>query len=175
MRGASLRLRLLGGLGLIPRTLLVLATPSAVSSAATTSSLTITLLLFEGWLVWPALDSAQLLSLVSRSLASFPLLPCETDGLAHISNVQSLDVFLLTEELGEPVEGSRKFGHNQHRLEVVGDFEPRRVASGEVGRHLVDCDGGVLVVGDPDVHGRLEFEIGSDDTRFTILLLEVVP
>ena len=85
--GASLRLSLLGRLGLVSRALLVSATPSTISSAATTPSLTITLLLFEGWLIRPALDSAQLLSLVSRGLASFPLFPCKTDGLAHVGNI----------------------------------------------------------------------------------------
>ena len=73
MRGAGLRLGLLGRLGLVSRALLVSATPSTVSLAATTSSLTITLLLLEGWLIGPALDSAQLLSLVTRGLSSFSL------------------------------------------------------------------------------------------------------
>ena len=122
MRGTSLRLRLLGRLGLISRALLVLATPSAVSSAATTSSLTITLLLFEGWLIWSVLDSAQLLSLVVGGLASFPLLPCKTDGLAHVGNIQRLDTLLLAEELGEAIEGTWEFHHDQHRLEVIRDF-----------------------------------------------------
>ena len=49
--GTSLRLRLLDGLGLVSLALLVPATSSAVSSATTTPSLTITLLLFEGWLI----------------------------------------------------------------------------------------------------------------------------
>ena len=94
MRGTSLRLRLLGRLGLVSQALLVPATPSAVSSAAATSSLAITLLLFEGWLIWPTLDSAQLLSLVSRGLASFPLFPCKTDSLAHVGNIQGFDMLL---------------------------------------------------------------------------------
>ena len=64
LRGTGLRLGLLGRLGLVSQALLVSATPSTVFSAVPTSSLTITLLLFEGWLVWPALDSTQLLSLV---------------------------------------------------------------------------------------------------------------
>ena len=105
MRGASLRLRLLGGLGLVSWALLVPAASSTVSSAATTSSLTITLLLLEGWLVWPALDSAQLLSLVPRGFGSFPLFPRKTNGLAHVGNVQCLDLLLLTEELSESIEG----------------------------------------------------------------------
>ena len=88
LRGASLRLGLLGGLSLVSRALLVSATPSTVSSVATSSSLTITLLLFKGWLIRPALDGAQLLSLVLRSFASFPLFPCKTNGLAHVGNVQ---------------------------------------------------------------------------------------
>ena len=99
MGGASLRLVLLGRLGLVSRALLVFATPSTISSAATTSLLTITLLLFEGWLVWSALDSAQLLSLVPRGLASLSLFPCKTDGFAHISHIQGLDMLFLTEEL----------------------------------------------------------------------------
>ena len=55
LRGASLWLRLLDGLGLVSRALLVSASSSAVPSATSTSSLTITLLLFEGWLIWPVL------------------------------------------------------------------------------------------------------------------------
>ena len=98
---------MLDGLGLVSRALLVPTTPSAVSSATTTSSLTITLLLFEGWLIWAAFDRAQLLSLVPRGLASFPLFPCKTDGLAHVGNVQGLDVFLLAKELGKAVKGCR--------------------------------------------------------------------
>ena len=112
MGRASLRLRLLSGLGLVSRALLVSATPSTISSVATTSSLTITLLLFEGWLIWPALDSAQLLSLVPRGLSSLPLFPCETDGLAHVGNIQCLDLLLLAKELGKSVEGRREFGHD---------------------------------------------------------------
>ena len=85
---SSLRLGLLDRLGLVSRALLVPATSCAISSATTTPSLTITLLLFEGWLIWPTLDSAQLLSLVSRGFGSLPLFPCKTDGLAHVGNVQ---------------------------------------------------------------------------------------
>ena len=105
--GTGLRLRLLDGLSLVSRALLVSTTSSAISSTTTTSSLTITLLLFEGWLVWAAFDRAQLLSLVSRGLTSFPLLPCKTNGLAHVGDVQGFDLLLLTKELGEPVEGRR--------------------------------------------------------------------
>ena len=96
---ASLRLGLLGRLGLVSRALLVPAASPTVSSATTSSSLTITLLLFEGWLVWPTLDSAQLLSLVSRGFGPFPLFPCKTDSLAHVGNVQGFDLLLLAEEL----------------------------------------------------------------------------
>ena len=175
MRGAGLGLSLLGRLGLVSRALLVPATPSAVSLAATTSLLTITLLLFEGWLVWPALDSAQLLSLVSRGFASFPLLPRKTDSLAHVGNVQGLDMLLLAKELGESIEGGREFGHDQHGLKVVRDLKPGHIASGEVGCHLVNSDSGVLLVGDLDVHGGLKLEVGSDDSRLPILFLKVVP
>ena len=175
LRRTSLRLGLLGELGLVSWALLVPAMPSAVSSAVAASSLTITLSLFEGWLIWSTLDSAQLLSLVSRGLTSFPLLPCKTDGLAHVGNIQRLDVLFLTKELSEPIERGREFGHNQHRLKVVWYFEPRHVASGEVGHHLVDGDGRVFLVADFDVHGRLEFEVGSDDTRFPVLFLKMIP
>ena len=153
LRGTGLRLRLLGRLGLVSWALLVSAMPSAVSSAMSASSLTITLLLFEGWLVWPALDSAQLLSLVPRGLASFPLFPRETYSLAHVGNVQGFDMFLLTEKLGKPVEGGGELGHNQHCLEVIRYLKPGRIASGEVGCHLVDGDSGIFLVGDLDVHG----------------------
>ena len=104
LRGASLRLGLLDGLGLVSRALLVSASSTAIPSATTTSPLTITLLLFEGWLVWSALDSAQLLSLVLGGLSSFPLFPGKTYGLAHVGNVQGLDVFLLTEKLSKSVK-----------------------------------------------------------------------
>ena len=153
LRRASLRLGLLDRLGLVSWALLVPAMPSVVSLSAATSSLTITLLLFEGWLIWAAFYRAQFLSLVSRGFGPFPLFPCKTDGLAHVGNVQCFDVLLLTKELGKSIEGHRQLGHNQHRLEVVGHLKPGRVASGEVRRHPVDGDGGVLVIGDLDVHG----------------------
>ena len=175
MRGPSLRLGLLSGLGLVSRALLVPATPSAISSTTTTPSLSITLLLFKGWLVWPALDSAQLLSLVPRGLASFPLFPCETYGFAHVGNIQSFDTFLLAEQLGEAIKGTWEFRHYQHGLEVVWYFKPGRVASGEVCGHLINGGSGVLIFGDLDVHGRFELEVGSDDSRFPILFLKVVP
>ena len=175
LRGARLKLGLLDGLSLVSRALLVAASSTAVSSSLSTSSLTVTLLLFEGWLVWPALDSAQLLSLVPRSLSSFPLLPGETDGLSHVGYVQGFDTFSLIKKLGETIEGTRELRHDQHCLEVIRHFKPRRIASGEVGRHLVDSDGGILLVGDLDVHGRFELEIGGDDTRFPVVLLKVVP
>ena len=54
LRGASLRL--LDGLGLVSRTLLVMALSSAFPSWALTTSLTITLLLFKGWLIWAVFD-----------------------------------------------------------------------------------------------------------------------
>ena len=112
MGGTGLGLGLLDGLGLVSQTLLVPSASTTVSSAAATTSLTITLLLFEGWLVWSALDSAQLLSLVPRGFSSFPLFPRKTDGLAHVSYVQSFYVLLLAEQLGEAIEGGREFGHN---------------------------------------------------------------
>ena len=132
LRGTGLRLGLLGRLGLVSWALLVPATPSAVPLATTASSLTITLLLFKGWLIRSALDSAQLLSLVPRGLASFPLFPCKTNGLAHVGNIQGFDTLLLAEELGEAIKGTWEFRHYQHGLEVVGDFKPRCVAPGEV-------------------------------------------
>ena len=79
--------------------------------------------------------------------------PPVTDGLAHIGDVQCFDCFLLAKKLSEPIEGTRELGHDQHRLEVIRYFKPRRVASGEVGRHFVNGDGGVFLVGDLDVHG----------------------
>ena len=57
LRGTSLGLGLLDGLGLVSRTLLVMASSSTLPSWASTSSLAITLLLFEGWLIRPALYS----------------------------------------------------------------------------------------------------------------------
>ena len=58
---------------------------------------------------------------------------------------------------------------------MVRDFKPRRIASGEVGHHLVDSNSGVLIVIDLDVHCGLEFEVGCDNTRFPILALKVGP
>ena len=121
------------------------------------------------------LDSTQLLSLVSRGLASLPLFPCKTNSLAHIGNVQRFDTLLLAKELGEAIEGTWKFRHDQHRLKVVRHLKPRRVASGKVRGHLVNGSSGVFVVTDLDVHGRFELEVGCDDTRLPILLLKVVP
>ena len=85
LRGTSLGLGLLDGLGLVSWALLVTASPSTISSSTLASSLTITLLLFEGWLIWPALDSAQLLSLVSQGrLSSSPLFPGKSYRLAYV-------------------------------------------------------------------------------------------
>ena len=85
-QGSRRRLGLLDGLGLVSWALLVTALSSMVSSSASTTLLTITLLLFEGWLIQPALDSAQLLSLVLRGggLSSFSLLPGKSYGLAYV-------------------------------------------------------------------------------------------
>ena len=113
--------------------------------------------------------------MVPGSLSSFPLFPSKTDGLVHVSNVQSFDTFLLAEELGKAIEGTWKFRHDQHSLEMVRDFKPRHVASGEVRSHLVNGSSGVFVVIDLDVHGRFELKVGRDDTRLPVLLLKVVP
>ena len=58
LRGASLRLGLLNRLSLVSWALLVVASSSTVPSSLSTTSLTITLLLFKGRLIWPMLDSA---------------------------------------------------------------------------------------------------------------------
>ena len=84
-------------------------------------------------------------------------------------------MLFLAKELGEPIEGAREFGHDQHGLEVVRYLKPGCVAPGEVSRHPIDSDGGVFVVGDFDVHGRFELEVGGDDTGLPILFLKVVP
>ena len=109
---SSLRLGLLDRLGLVSRALLVPAASCTIPSATTTSSLTVTLLLFEGWLIWAAFDRAQLLSLVLGGLGSLPLFPRKTNGFAHVGDVQCLDLLFLAEELGESVEGRREFGHD---------------------------------------------------------------
>ena len=106
MGRASLRLQLLGRLGLVSWALLASATPSTIPLVTATSSLTITLLLFEGWLIWPALNSTELLGLVPRGFASFPLFPCKANGLAHVGNIQCFDTFFLAEDLGEAIEGT---------------------------------------------------------------------
>ena len=131
--------------------------------------------MFKGWLIWPALDSTQLLSLVSRGFGPLPLFPGKTNGLAYVGDVQRLDTVLLAEQLGEAIEGTWEFRHDQHCLKVVRYLKPGRIALGKVGGHLVDGSSGVLIVVDLDVHGRFEFEVGSDDARLPILLLKVVP
>ena len=146
LRGPSLRLGLLSGLGLVSRALLVPATPSMISLVATTTSLTITLLLFEGWLIWSTLNSTQLLSLVLRGFSSLFLFPCKADGLVHVGNIQRLDTLLLAEDLGEAIKGTWEFRHDQHCLEVVRYLKPGHVILGKVSRHLVDCNGGAFVV-----------------------------
>ena len=88
LRGASLRLRLLGGLGLVSWALLVMTLPSTIPSAVLPSLLAITLLLLKGWLIWSALDSTQLLSFVTRRFSSFPLFPGKPNGLVHVGNIQ---------------------------------------------------------------------------------------
>ena len=57
---------------------------------------------------------------------------------------------------------------------MVQYLKPRCVASGEVCGHLVDGGSGVLIVVDLDIHSRLEFEVGGNDTRLPILFLKVV-
>ena len=175
LRGAGLWLRLLDGLGLVSWALLVSTSSSTIPSATATSSLTITLLLFEGWLVRSAVDSAQPLSLVARSLSSFPLFPGKTNGLAHVFDVQRFDPLSLAEELGEPIERAQEFGHDQHHLEVIRYLKPRCITSGEVSRHFVDGNSGVFLVTDLNVHGRFELEVGCDDTRLPVMFLKVGP
>ena len=121
------------------------------------------------------LDSAKLLSLVPGALGSFPLFPGKTDGLAHVSYIQILDTILLAEDLGEAIKGAWEFRHDQHCLKMVRNLKPRRIASGEVCGHFVDCHGGVLVVIDLDVHGGLELEVGGNNPRFPILGFKVGP
>ena len=140
------------------------------------TSLTVTLLLFEGWLIWSALDNAQLLSLVLRGIpSSFPLVPSKTYGLAHVCYLQLLDILPLAEDLGKAIKGTWKFHHDQHCLEVVRYFEPRHVASGKVGCHLVNSSERVFVVNNLDVHGHFELEVGGDDAGLPIVCLKVGP
>ena len=72
---SSLRLGLLDGLGLVSLALLVLASSSTFPSWASTSLLTITLLLFEGWLVQATFDRTELVGVTRGSLFTLPLLP----------------------------------------------------------------------------------------------------
>ena len=104
LRGSSLRLGLLDWLGLVPRSLLVVATSTMVSPLASTTSLTITLLLFKGWLIWAAFDRTELVGVLTRgSLSPLPLFPDQGHSSSDLRKVQVHDLFLLAHELGNAI------------------------------------------------------------------------
>ena len=123
LRGTSLRLGLLNRLGLVFWALLVTALSSAVSSLVSTSSLTITLLLFEGWLICTTLYSAELIGILARgSLLSLPPFPDQRGGSPDLGKVQLLDIVFLAHDLGDSIHGGRELHHQDHSLEVFGDL-----------------------------------------------------
>ena len=118
LRGSSLRLGLLDRLGLVARALLVMASSTMVSSWASTTLLTITLLLFEGWLIWTTFDRAERVGIVRGSFFTLPLLPNQGRSTSDFVEVQSGNVLFLAHDLGDAIHGWRELHHDDHGMEV---------------------------------------------------------
>ena len=132
LRGSSLRLGLLDRLGLVSRALLVAAISSTVSSLASTSSLMITLLLFEGWLIWAVFDHAELIGVTRGNLFPLPLFPDQGCGTSDLGKVQGHNVLFLAHDLGNAIHGQRELHQDNHGLEVFRDVETGRNYVGQV-------------------------------------------
>ena len=122
MRGASLGLGLLDRLSLVSLALLVLASSSVLPSGVSTSSLAITLLLFEGWLIWTSFDCTELVGVARGSLLALSLFPDQSCSASDLCEVQRSDLLFLAHDLGDAVHGWRELRHNDHGLEVFGDL-----------------------------------------------------
>ena len=146
LRRASLWLGLLDGLGLVSRALLVTASSSTFPSRASTTSLTITLLLFEGWLVWAVFDCAELVGVTRGSLFPLPLFPDQGHSLSDLGEVQVRYFLFLAHDLGDAVHGWRELCHDYHGLEVFGDIETHGDYTSEVGNRFVNAEGGVFMI-----------------------------
>ena len=118
-----MRLGLLNGLSLVSLALLVLASSSVFPPWASTTLLTITLLLFKGWLVWAVFDHAELIGIMRGSPPPLSLLPDQGHSSSDLREVQCCDFLLLTHDLGNAIHGGRKLCHNDHGLEMFGDFK----------------------------------------------------
>ena len=127
-------------------TLLVSALSSMFPSWASTSSLTITLLLFKGWLIWATFNCAELVGVTRGSLLSLPLLPDQGHSVPDLGEVQSLDLLFLAHDLGDAIHGRRELHHDDHGLEVFRDFKTHGCYASQVGNRLVDAEGGVFMV-----------------------------
>ena len=168
LRGSSLRLGLLDRLGLVARTLLVMALSSTVPSSVSTSLLTITLLLFEGWLIWATFYHAELIGVMRGSLFSLPLFPDQGYGMSNLGKVQLLDVIFLAHYLGDAIHGGRELHHKDHGLEVLRDLQTCSDYTGEMGHCFVNTKRGVLVVSHFGFNHSSEFKVGGDDFKFPI-------
>ena len=168
LRGASLRLGLLDRLGLVARALLVSALSTTIPSSALTTSLTITLFLFKGWLIWSALYCAELIGILRGSLLALPLLPDQGCGSPDLSEVQSLDVIFLVHYLGNAIHGGRELCHKDHGLEVFRDLQTHSNDMGEMGNNFVNAEGGVLMVRHLSFDHSSKLKVCGNDSRFPV-------
>ena len=160
---------------MVSRALLVVALSSTVSSPVLTTLLTITLLLFKGWLIWAAFNRAELVGILTRgSLFSLSLLPDQSCSSSDLGEVQIRDL-LLAHELGDAVHGWRELCHNDHGLEMFWNLQPGCDNSGEMGDHFVDTEGGILMVGHLGLDRSSELKVGGDNPRFPIGCLQGGP
>ena len=174
-RGTRRRLGLLDGLGPVSWALLVVAMSGMSSSWLSTTSLTITLLLFEGWLIGAAFDRTELVGITRGSLLTLPLFPDQGHSSPDLGEVQVGDFLLLAHDLSDAIHGWRELRHDDHGLEMFGDIETRSYYTCQVGNRLVDAEGGVLMVRHSSLNRSLELEIGGDDSRFSIQTLQGSP
>ena len=168
LRGTSLRLGLLDRLGLVSQALLVTASSGMFPSWLSTSSLAVTLLLFKGWLIWAAFDHTKPIGITRGSLFTLSLLPDQERSSPDLGEVQSLDLLFLAHDLGDAIHRGRELHHDDHGLEVLGDFKTCSSYMGQMGNCFVDVKGGVLVVRHLGLDCSSELKVGGDDSWFPI-------
>ena len=150
--------------------LLILFSSSRAAPSATPVS-SLLLLLLEGRLVWPAFDRADPLSLLGLSLGLAPFLfPCEDNRPPQLAEPEFFDILRLTEDLDELVHSGREFGHEDHDLEVFGDYHAGSLESRKVGGDFVHRRRWISIVWDLCLHYRLELEVGGDNPWFSVFL-----
>ena len=146
LRGPSLWLVLLDRLGLVSWALLVVALSNTLSSVVLTTPLTITLLLFKGWLIWAAFDRAELVGIMRGSLFALPLFPDQGHSSSDLGEVQIHYIFFLAHDLGDVIHRWRELHHDDHGLEVLRDVKTCSDYTGKMGNRFVNAEGGVFMV-----------------------------